>query len=154
MSKDSIQKIEWKWVGSKRVSLLPEWMTTGKPASLLLLLDAGQGSNQTTWGFVGLVHLFITLLIPPDEMTIFMRSLWNTLVPGRSLEPRVLADERSAESLGWLCGWATGCGAHRKIQGGLWQTVQVNLEFGRAGKKVRNTEKNTVLRQRVGGQDC
>lgn len=95
------------------------------------------------------IHCY-TLLIPQDELIIFMRRLLNTLLPGRSLEPRVLA----AESLGWMWGWAAGCGAHKKIQGGLWQTVQVNLEFGRAGKKVRNTDKNTVLRQKLGGQDC
>lgn len=129
-----MQKIERKWVGSKHVSLLPEWITTGKPASLLLLLDAGQGSSQTTWGFVGLVHPFITLLTLPDEMPIFMRSLWNTFLP-EGLEPRASTDERSPKSLDWAGGWAVGCSAHRQIQGGLWRLFESLLRLEGLGRK-------------------
>ena len=71
--------------------ITPLWVTTGRPASSLLLLGPGQGCCKARWGCPGPIHPLITLLLTLlDWMTLFLRSLWTPLLPGRAWGPEPL----------------------------------------------------------------
>lgn len=72
MNKDATRHTKRRPEGLMHVSLLtgrvtPLWVTTGRPASVLLLLDAGQRCGKTRWGCAGPIHALITFLVTlPD----------------------------------------------------------------------------------------
>lgn len=128
----------------KHVSLLPGgvtplWVTM----SCLLFCCWVLGKDPillNRWGFAGPVYPFITVPTLPDGTTIFMRSVWNALLPGGSWATTPRLDVRM------VCGlWV-----HRQSQSGLCQIVQGNLQFKGGGGKLRNIDKNNILRGRVG----